>query len=201
MCGVPRAVPVYNHETNEVRRMAEERPLLDKTLSTAEFLAWYWLREELVRFCRAEGLPAHGSKGDLSARIEACLSGKPLPPVRKKPRKAAAMPARFGLDTVIGDGRRCSQGLRRFFESHCGRVFHFNEALRRFISEGSGKTLAEALDVYRKSMSQGRTCRDFEIADQFEYNRHMREYFLANPGASRIDAIAAWKEKRRRRKE
>lgn len=181
--------------------MNKERPALDKFLSASEFLAWYWLREELVQFCRAEGLPVCGGKRDLSTRIEAYLSGRPLPRVANEPRKTASMPARFGLDTVIGHGWRCSQGLRDFFEGHCGKGFRFNEALRRFIAEGSGKTLAEAVEVYRKSMSHDLNGRGLEIAEQFEYNRHTREYFRAHPGATREEAVAAWQEKRRRRKE
>lgn len=186
--------------------MDEGRPKLEKCLGASEFLAWYRLKEELVRFCRAEGLPVAGSKRELSARIEACLSGEPLPPPGKGIRKTAPMPERFELATIIGDGWRCSQGLRGFFEEHCGGGFHFNEALRRFIAMGSGRTLAEAVALYRKSTGPGhdragRCCDRGEIGEQFEYNRHFREYFLTHPGATREEVIAAWKRKREGRRE
>ncbi|SCW68811.1 hypothetical protein SAMN02910456_02606 [Ruminococcaceae bacterium YRB3002] len=45
------------------------RPLLSKETGSAEFTKWYWLKEELVAFCRAEGIPASGSKEILTARI------------------------------------------------------------------------------------------------------------------------------------
>jgi hypothetical protein len=186
--------------------MSEGRPKLEKRLGASEFLAWYWLKEELVRFCRGEGLPAAGAKRELSARIEAYLSGEALPPPGKAIRKATPMPERFELATMIGVGWRCSQGLRGFFEEHCGGGFHFNEALRRFIATGSGRTLAEAVALYRESTGPGRDragrCHERrEIGEQFEYNRHFREYFLAHPDATREEAVAAWKRKREERRE
>jgi len=102
------------------------------------------------------------------------------------------MPERFTLSSRIGEGWRCSQALREFFREHTGASFRFNAALRDFIHDGAGRTLAEALAHYESSL----TAPAPEIGEQFEYNRHTREFFAANPGATREQAIDAWWKKR-----
>jgi hypothetical protein len=95
-----------------------------------------------------------------------------------------------------GEGWRCSQALRQFFQRHCGPSFRFNGPLREFIHNGAGRTLADALAHYEQSRRAGpRT-----IDPQFEYNRHTREFFAENPGATRQQAIDVWWEKRGARK-
>lgn len=44
-------------------------------LRSAEFLSYYRLKEELVQFCRANGLPTSGGKQELNERIACMLSG------------------------------------------------------------------------------------------------------------------------------
>jgi hypothetical protein len=102
------------------------------------------------------------------------------------------MPDQFTLSSVIGPNWRCSQALRAFFEAHVGPSFHFNAAMRAFISQQQGKTLKEALEHYKHSLHAPKP----PISEQFEYNRHMREFHLSNPGASRAQAVAAWWAKR-----
>ncbi|MDR0887795.1 MAG: SAP domain-containing protein [Candidatus Methanoplasma sp.] len=46
------------------------RPFLDKTLNADIFLDHYFLKEELVSFCRSEGLPLSGGKPELTERAE-----------------------------------------------------------------------------------------------------------------------------------
>ena len=46
-----------------------DRPVLDKNLDGDSFRKWYWLKEELVDFCRENGIPASGGKTDIADRI------------------------------------------------------------------------------------------------------------------------------------
>lgn len=46
-----------------------ERPALTLRLKKRDFLEYYYLKEELVRFCRENGLPASGDKKELTERI------------------------------------------------------------------------------------------------------------------------------------
>jgi hypothetical protein len=108
------------------------------------------------------------------------------------------MPAAFRPDTRIGPGWRCTRALRGFFEAQVGTGFRFNAALRAFIAEGHGRSLAEAVAVYRRSLDTPR--RAARIAPQFEYNRFMREFHAHHPGRSHADAVAAWWRRRGQRR-
>lgn len=100
------------------------------------------------------------------------------------------------MNTIIGEGWRCGPALGQFFRQELGNGFRFNAAVRDFIHNGSGKTLAEAAQCYRDSTKPGRKS---AIPPQLEYNRHFRDYFAKHPGASREQAIAAWWAKRNKR--
>lgn len=180
------------------KTVREHRPSLNMALSGSEFRSWYWLKDELTAFCRSAGISASGSKHELADRIHTFLDGKAPPPSRPVRTQRGQMPESFAPTDRIGAGWRCSVALGAFFKAEFGPSFRFNKAMRDFIHDGEGQTLAEAMDCYRQSISGDRT--NSEIASQFEYNQHMREFFAANPGASRTEAIAAWWGKRGQRK-
>ena len=46
-----------------------DRPPLHSNISAEDFQAFYWLKEELMGFCRGYGLPTSGSKQVLTKRI------------------------------------------------------------------------------------------------------------------------------------
>jgi hypothetical protein len=180
------------------------RPPLTKHLSPEDFRSFYWLKQELMEFCREHGLATTGSKKDLELRVETCLrtgsaTEKPAQggAPRVKGQMPRPMPLEFRRETVIGPGWRCSQALRAFFEREIGPQFHFNGLMRDFIKHGAGKTLQEAIKAW-ETEQQPKAAK--EIAPQFEYNRHMREYFQAHPGAALPEAIQAWKDKKARRR-
>ncbi|EOO32538.1 hypothetical protein IIU_03928 [Bacillus cereus VD133] len=55
------------------------RPSLTKTISLTDFQNYYWLKAELQTFCREHGLPASGSKTEITERISHYLTtGKVL---------------------------------------------------------------------------------------------------------------------------
>ena len=65
----------------------KDRPVLDKKLDSKTFREFYYLKEELVDFCRKNGLPASGGKIEITDRIAYFLdTGKAMPvsAVRKK---------------------------------------------------------------------------------------------------------------------
>ncbi len=45
------------------------RPVLDRNLDSKTFLNYYYLKEELVSFCRENGIPTSGGKLDITNRI------------------------------------------------------------------------------------------------------------------------------------
>ncbi len=173
------------------------RPQLNLYMPESEFLAWYWLKTELTQFCRNNGLRSAGSKEELTARVAAFLGGReaPSPHLGDASRSQDTAPECLTLQTVVAPGFRLSRKLRAFFEEHEGTGFHFNQALRAFFREPAGQTLADALNLYRNSQTEPAQ----PITAQFEYNRHMREFFDTNPQASMKEARLAWWHKRNSR--
>lgn len=175
------------------------RPELNRQTKADDFLSFYWLKEELVRFLREQGLSTAGSKADLTARISRFLATGTAPETRAAPKvaKRAEMPKTFTRQSVIGPGWRCSQELRAFLEQEIGLHFHFDGVMRDFIHKGAGKTLQEAIETWEAAQRQ--PAQEKPIAPQFEYNRHIREYFKAHPGAPLQEAIQDWKLKKKAR--
>ena len=176
------------------------RPALTRNTSVKDFTDFYWLKAELLDFCRQEGIPCSGSKIELSTRIAHYLETGDI--LTTKPKQSSkrntAMPCIFERTTVIGTGWRCSQEIRAFFEQEIGPGFHFNKVMRDFIKNGEGKSLQEAIDAWQDAKRNPAS--KTEIEPQFEYMRHMRAYFAAHPQASREEALQAWHEKRNQRK-
>ncbi len=169
-------------------------------LSGDDFAAYYWLKADLVAFCRAHNLPTSGSKQLLTERIRHYLDTGNAPKPARKRTKKGNMPDTFTPETIIGTGWRCNQALRAFFEQEIGASFHFNQFMRDFIKqEGVGQSLQMAIDGWRQSKAAPKGAS--EIAPQFEHNRHFRAYFAAHPAATRQDAINAWNEKKAQRKD
>ena len=46
-----------------------ERPVLDRNLDSKTFRDFYYLKEELVNFCRENGIPVSGGKIEITDRI------------------------------------------------------------------------------------------------------------------------------------
>jgi hypothetical protein len=172
------------------------RPLITRSLTLPEFLGWYWLKADLVSLCRLFSLSTAGSKLELEDRLLRHLSGK-APKAIVKRKVVGKMPVAFTPDSIIGKGWRCNPALGAFMRKLCGSGFHFNASMRDFIHSGEGRTLAEAAICYRASIQRSGTRRS--IPRQLEYNQHFRDFFAAQPGATRQQAIDAWWQKRSRR--
>ena len=179
-------------------RIHAEAPFLSANLTAQHFASWYWLKEELLAFCREHQISPSGSKLQLQSRIKDYLNGKnpvPRPTPQRTPTK---MPTHFTMDTIIGEGWRCNPSLGAFFKQNLGPGFHFNAPTRDFIHTKAGKTLADAAICYQTSARPG--AKKTRIPQQLEYNQHLRDFFRDNPGSSRQQAIDAWWIKRGRKK-
>ena len=177
------------------------RPTLNKHTNPDDFRSFYWLKEELIIFLREHHLPTTGSKQDLTVRISQFLATGSVPVKSKYSKKPVQieMPKTFTRQSIIGAGWRCSQELRAFFEQEIGKHFHFDGVMRDLIYNGSGKTLNQAIEIWKEEWRKPR--KEKPIAIQFEYNRHIREYFKAHPQANLQEAIQDWKTKKKRRQD
>ena len=91
-----------------------ERPELNKELDAIAFRSFYYLKRELVSFCRKNGLPTSGSKAELTDRIAYVPdTGKVLKSSAK--RKTAVTIGALTEDTVIEPNIVCSEKRRAFF--------------------------------------------------------------------------------------
>ncbi|MCA0456677.1 MAG: SAP domain-containing protein [Chloroflexi bacterium] len=177
-----------------------QRPPLDLEIKVKDFLAFYWLKAELVEFCRANGLPTGGSKGELTERIAHFLrTGELLlPTTRPKIKSDGQLPT---LDTIINKDYRSSQVNRAFFEEIIGKKFHFSTAFQQYFKDNVGKTFRDAIEYWYTLEERARRGEKTTIAPQFEYNQFVRQYHEQNPNTTHAAAVAAWKAYRSQRRE
>ncbi len=171
-----------------------DRPELSIKLKSNEFLEYYYLKEELVSFCRENGLPASGGKAELTERIAYYLDTgkiKAVKPVRTQKPKIPAITR----DSIIESGFVCSEMHRAFFKREIGDSFSFNVAFQKWLRSNSGKTYADAIAAYKEIKSTKKPGKK-DIDKQFEYNTYVRDFFCDNKGASLADAIKCWKYKK-----
>ncbi len=167
------------------------KPLIEEHTDSAEFLRFYYLKEEMTAFLRAHGLPTSGSKEILKNRIAEYLDcgfvresvvATPLT-VRKSAQLAIADSAVIGADFV------CSQAARAYFIARLGKSFRFKVTFQRWLRDNPDATFADACEAFRALTQSSPTA---EIGAQFEYNAYIRAFFNDNPGRSLSDAITCW---------
>lgn len=172
-----------------------ERPALDKYLESKTFRDFYYLKEELIDFCRKNGLPTSGGKLEIADRIAYFLdTGRILSDGAGK--KKVTIISSITEDTEIEADFVCSERHRAFFKGHIGNSFSFNVAFQKWLKSNSGKTYKEAISAYyqiREDKKKGKS----QIDKQFEYNTYIRAFFADNQGKSLEEAIKCWKYKKR----
>jgi hypothetical protein len=129
-----------------------ERPAFDATLGAEEFSRWYWTRAELVEYARILGISTAGSKVRLSERVCAALAGEQL--VEPTPARRYRLSPPIDDDTVLPGAVVLTRELREWFIGRVGPEFRANTALRAFLSNGGGRRLGEALEVYLAGRSR-----------------------------------------------
>ena len=175
------------------------RPPLTKSISLEDFQNYYWLKAELQTFCREHGLPASGSKTEITERISHYLTtGKVLKNSSvQKVSKAPLSYKDLSLQTIITKNHRCSEDVRAFFKEKIGTNFRFTVALQKFFFFFFGKTYEDAVAFgYEENERKKDPTYKTTISAQFEYNRFTRDFFENpnNKGKAKADAIAAWNE-------
>lgn len=171
-----------------------ERPELNKDLDSKTFRDFYYLKEELVDFCRKCGLPTSGGKIEITDRVAYFLdTGKILNNSAAKRNRTAI--SSIDENTKIESDFVCSEKHRVFFKERIGESFTFNVVFQKWLKTNSGKTYREAIEAYYqilKDKKKGKT----KIDRQFEYNTYIRDFFEDNKGKSLDDAIKCWKYKK-----
>ncbi|SDB22750.1 hypothetical protein SAMN02910298_01103 [Pseudobutyrivibrio sp. YE44] len=169
-------------------------PTLTRNLDSKTFRSYYYLKEELVEFCRNNGLPTSGGKEELTDRIAYYLDTGSV----KKVAKRKAHTVDVGViteDTLIEPNIVCSEKHRAFFKEKIGKTFSFNVQFQKWLKANAGKTYGDAIDAYYMILEEKKKGKT-KIDKQFEYNTYIRDFFEANQGRSLQDAITCWKYKK-----
>lgn len=171
-----------------------QRPDLNTKLDAETFQNYYYLKEELVSFCRENNLPVSGGKLELTDRIACFLdTGKVLETSTK--RKATVDVGVITEDTVIEANIVCSEKHRAFFKEKIGKSFSFNVGFQKWLKANAGKTYGDSISAYYEVLGEKKKGKS-TIDKQFEYNTYIRDFFEDNQGRSLEEAIACWKYKK-----
>jgi hypothetical protein len=181
-----------------------ERPILDKNISIEDFNDFYWLKQELIDFCKTIGLSTSGGKIEITERIRCFLETGEVNNYKPIKEKATS---KFDWDkeilspkTIITDNYKNGENVRHFFINEIGPHFSFNIIFMKWIKQNVGKTLEDAIIEWNR-IHQLKKDKNYvsEIDSQFEYNRYMRAFLNDNPDLSSKDAMKYWKLKRSQR--
>ena len=181
-----------------------ERPALNKEISCTDFNEFYWLKQELIDFCKIVGISTSGGKIEIANRTRHYLS---TGEVRSSERKKVENQSNFDwnkekltTETIITNSYKNGENVRDFFTQEIGAHFSFNVIFMKWVKENVGKNLGAAI-IEWKRINDLKKDKNYvsEIDPQFEYNRYMRAFLNDNPGFSSQDAMKHWKLKRQKR--
>ncbi len=171
-----------------------QRPELNRGIDGKTFRSFYYLKEELVAFCRENSLPVSGGKTELTDRIARFLDTGEVSAASPS-RKATVKIGSITEKTIIEPDIVCSEKHRAFFREKIGKGFSFNVLFQKWLKSNAGKTYGEAIKAYYDILAEkkkGKTT----IDKQFEYNTYIRDFFEDNKGKTLEDAIVCWKYKK-----
>lgn len=172
-----------------------ERPILSKQLDSMTFRSFYYLKEELVNFCRENGLPITGGKVDITNRIAHYLDTGEIITAPSIKTKKAIRTGVISEDDFIEQNFVCSELHRAFFKEKIGPQFTFNVTFQKWLKSNTGKTYADAIIAYYQIIAEKKHGKA-KIDKQFEYNTYIRDFFADNQGKTLEDAIRCWKYKK-----
>lgn len=171
-----------------------ERPNLDIKLDSKTFKDYYYLKEELIDFCRKNNLQTTGGKLELTERIANFLDTGERTYKSHTSRKAAII-NEITLDTIIEENFVCSEKHRAFYKGQIGNNFSFNVAFQKWLKTNSGKTYRDSIVAYYQILEDKKKNKT-TIDKQFEYNTYIRDFFNDNKDKSLEQAIKCWKYKK-----
>jgi len=176
----------------------DERPILNKKISLKDFKDYYWLKSELMIFCKEISISSSGGKIELENRILEYLETGQVTSKRKTINKLPKATHPITEETMIGIEHRTYKEKKEFLKSIIGNQFHFTIHLLDYFKEYTGiKTYRDLIEEYYREQKLKRDP-DYvkEIAPQFEYNIYIRDFLNDNPDKSKRDAIEYWKNKK-----
>ena len=170
-----------------------KRPDISCNIDSKTFKEYYYLKEELIAFCRNNNLQTTGSKEELTERIVSFLdTGEKSYTIHNRKTENVF---EITPDTIIEENFVCSEKHRKFYEEQIGKNFTFNVIFQKWLKSNAGKTYKDSIDAYYQILEDKKKNK-MTIDKQFEYNTYIRDFFSDNKGLSLNDAIKCWKYKK-----
>ena len=170
------------------------RPNLDNSLDSKTFKEFYYLKEELVDFCRKNNLQTTGGKIELTERIANFLETGERTYKSHNIRKNVIIDE-ITIHTIIEENFVCSEKHRAFYKEKIGNNFSFNVAFQKWLKSNSGKTYQDSINAYYQILEDKQKNKTI-IDKQFEYNTYIRDFFYDNKDKNLEQAITCWKYKK-----
>lgn len=171
-----------------------ERPDLNNNLDSKTFMEYYYLKEELIDFCRKNNLQTTGGKLELTERIAHFLdTGERI--YKTHTTRKNKIIDEITPDTIIEENFVCSEKHRAFYKEQIGDRFTFNVAFQKWLNNNAGKTYQNSIDAYYQILENKKNNKT-TIDKQFEYNTYIRDFFNDNKDKSLEQAIKCWKYKK-----
>ncbi len=171
-----------------------QRPDLDRKIDGKTFKEYYYLKEELIDFCRKNNLQTTGGKIELTERIAKFLDTGERSVESHNIRRTKIIDE-ITLNTIIEDNFVCSEKHRAFYKKQIGNSFSFNVLFQKWLKSNSGKTYKDSIDAYYKILEDKKKNKT-TIDKQFEYNTYIRDFFNDNKDKTLEQAIKCWKYKK-----
>jgi hypothetical protein len=180
-----------------------KRPELKNEITVIDFKEFYWLKNELIDFCRLNGINTAGGKQELTDRIIIYLQTGKIPETIPKLQTKSKFDwnnEELSLNTEITDNYKNSENVRAFLKQEIGSCFHFNAEFMKWMKKNIGKTMKDAITEWKRiyEMKKNENYQT-NISSQFEYNAYIRDFLADNKDKTMKDAIKYWKLKRNRR--
>ena len=179
-----------------------KRPNLFDIKTAAEFRQWYWLKQELVAYCKSVKISYTGSKAAITDRIAQVLETGMVKKEKatKKPKSTSKFnwaKETLTLETTITDSYKNGTNTRTFFQSQLGEKFKFNIDFMAWMKANCGKTLKDAVEMWQQ-LEERKKDKTFKsnIPSSNQYNQYMRDFFTDNPDKTIKDARKCWLLKR-----
>lgn len=172
----------------------EKRPELSRNLSAETFKEFYYLKSELVEFCKENKLQTGGGKIELTERVFNFLKTgekETRGSIRKKNKKLDELTLNSLIEKDMGYG----ENIRAFYELHLGKNFKFCVPFQRWLKGNVGKTFQDSIEAY-KEIIKNKDKTEKVIDRQFEYNTYIRDFFKDNKNKTLKQAICCWKYKK-----
>jgi len=169
---------------------------------------YYWVKDELVAFCKRYGLPTGGRKLEILDRIEIFLKTgrvvqpKPAPLGAKREGGTTGQQLKaepLTLDTTVVEFKSDSR-TREFFKSVIGPEFHFTAHLNDYMRGRSDLTYGDLVKEWlaERERRKDKTYKP-NIMKSCEYNQFIRDFYAdeTNKGKPLREAVNAWNEVKR----